>query len=346
MSRRINENDLEYKVAKFIKNNELINKGDKIVLAVSGGPDSLCMLNLFCYFKEKKIFDYEFVVAHINHMIREEAEQDAEFVKQFCMQRNIEFFCKNIDVEKIAKETKKGLEETGRKIRYDFFNKILTDKMFNKIAIAHNKNDVAETMFMNIFRGSGIGGLKGIEAFSGKYIRPLLECERFEIEQYCEKNRLNPRIDKTNFENLYTRNKIRNIVIPYIEKEFNPNIIQTMYRLSNLVQEEEKYINKVVSENYTEIMISEKIEQKSDNKNESKIVLSLKSFNKLESVIKSRMVLYTISRLVGNANGIEKVHIDDIIKLCENNVGNKFLTPNKYLKILVKNGQIYFIHKL
>ena len=95
MSRRINENDLEYKVAKFIKNNELINKGDKIVLAVSGGPDSLCMLNLFCYFKEKKIFDYEFVVAHINHMIREEAEQDAEFVKQFCMQRNIEFFCEN-----------------------------------------------------------------------------------------------------------------------------------------------------------------------------------------------------------------------------------------------------------
>ena len=248
-------------------------------------------------------------------------------------------------MKEIADKTRCGLEETGRKIRYDFFNKILTNKMFNKIAIAHNKNDVAETILMNIFRGSGITGLKGIEPISGQYIRPLLDCERLEIEQYCEKYNLNPRIDRTNFENLYTRNKIRNIVIPYIKKEFNPNIIQTMYRLSNLVQEEEKYINDVVAEKYTEIMILEDIEQKNILQSENKIILLLKKFNTLEKVIKSKVILYTISRLIGNSKGIEKVHIDDIIKLCENNIGNKYLMPNKNLKVLVKNGQIYFIHK-
>ena len=345
MSKRIDEKDLKYKVRKFIKDNELIKAGDKIVLAVSGGPDSLCMLDLFCYFKENKIFNFEFVVAHVNHMIRDEAEEDAEFVRNYCKQKNVEFYLENIDVKEIADKTRCGLEETGRKVRYDFFNKILTNKMFNKIAIAHNKNDVAETILMNIFRGSGITGLKGIEPISGQYIRPLLDCERLEIEQYCEKYNLNPRIDRTNFENLYTRNKIRNIVMPYIKKEFNPNIIQTMYRLSNLVQEEEKYINDVVAEKYTEIMILEDIEQKNILQSENKIILSLKKFNTLEKVIKSKVILYTISRLIGNSKGIEKVHIDDIIKLCDNNIGNKYLMPNKNLKVLVKNGQIYFIHK-
>ena len=187
MSKRIDEKDLKYKVRKFIKDNELIKAGDKIVLAVSGGPDSLCMLDLFCYFKENKIFNFEFVVAHVNHMIRDEAEEDAEFVRNYCKQKNVEFYLENIDVKEIADKTRCGLEETGRKVRYDFFNKILTNKMFNKIAIAHNKNDVAETILMNIFRGSGITGLKGIEPISGQYIRPLLDCERLEIEQYCEK---------------------------------------------------------------------------------------------------------------------------------------------------------------
>ena len=112
----------------------------------------------------------------------------------------------------------------------------------NKIAIAHNKNDKIETIIMNVIRGTGISGLKGIEAKRGKYIRPLIECERFEIENYCEQNKLNPRIDKTNFDNEYTRNKIRNVVIPYIKKEFNPNIIETIDRLSDVVNKEDLYI--------------------------------------------------------------------------------------------------------
>ena len=202
----------------------------------------------------------------------------------------------------------------------------------NKIAIAHNKNDKAETIIMNILRGTGINGLKGIEVKRDKYIRPLIECERNEIEDYCKKQNLNPRIDKSNFDNVYTRNKIRNIVIPYIKKEFNSNIVDTMDRLSALVAEEEEYIEKQVKKAYTYILLDEK---------ENEIALDLKQFNLQEKVIKSRIILYTLTRLFGSSKGIEMVHIEDILKLCNNNIGNKYLTPNKNLKIFIKKQKIY-----
>ena len=127
----------------------------------------------------------------------------------------------------------------------------------NKVAIAHNKNDKIETIIMHVLRGSGINGLIGIEPKRNIYIRPLIECERYEIESYCEEKNLNPRIDKTNFENIYTRNKIRNVAIPYIQKEFNPNIIQTIDRLSTLVSEEEEYMQHQVEGSYKNILIEE-----------------------------------------------------------------------------------------
>ena len=188
---------------------------------------------------------------------------------------------------------------------------------------------------MNVLRGSGIAGLRGIEPIkNNKYIRPLIECDRNEIEKYCEENNIEARIDKTNFENIYTRNKIRNIVIPYIKKDFNPNIIETIDRLSELIKENDDYLENLVKNKYKELIIEEK---------QKEFIMDLKKFNKEEKVIKSRILLYTISRLMGTTKGIEKIHIEDIIKLCENNIGNKYLTPNKNVKILLKNHKIYFI---
>lgn len=325
---------MEEKVLKTIKKFNLIEDRDKIVLAVSGGPDSISMLNILNNFKKEKILNFDFCVAHVNHMIRKEAKEDEMFVKAYCEKNDISFYSKSIDVKKLANNNKIGTEEAGRNARYEFFDEILRKTNSDRIAIAHNKNDKAETIIMNILRGSGISGLKGIEAKRGKYIRPLIECERFEIEKYCEEKNLKPRIDKTNFENIYTRNKIRNVVIPYIEKEFNPNIIETLNRLSEVVSDEENYIEKVVLNKFKEILI---------NARENEIVLDLKEFNNEEKVIKSRIVLYTITRLFGTSKEIAKVHIDDIIKLCSNNIGNKYLTPNKNIKVLVKDHNIYFI---
>ena len=313
----------------------LIKDGDKIVLGVSGGPDSICMLDMMRELKEEKNINFEIYVAHINHMIREEAINDEKYVQNYCLKHNIEFFVKRADVQKIANDKKIGTEEAGRKVRYDFFEEVLQKTGSNKIAIAHNKNDKIETIIMHLLRGSGLSGLKGIEPIrDNKYIRPLIECERQEIEQYCKNRKLQPRIDKTNFENEYTRNKIRNIVIPYIKKEFNPNIIQTLSRLSEVATDESNYIDLQTQKIYNKLLIEKKDKQ---------IILKLNEFNQQENVIQKRLVLKTIKELNGSTDRIEKIHIEDIIKLCANNIGNKYLTPNKNLKILVKDKKIFFI---
>lgn len=314
---------------------DLIKDGDKIVLGVSGGPDSMCMLDMMRELKEEKNIDFKIYVAHINHMIRKEAIDDEKYVQDYCKKYNIEFYVKRADVQKIANDKKIGTEEAGRKVRYAFFEEVLQKTGSNKIAIAHNKNDKIETIIMHLLRGSGLSGLKGIEPIrDNKYIRPLLECEREEIEQYCEKKNLHPRIDKTNFENEYTRNKIRNIVIPYIKKEFNPNIIQTLSRLSEVAKDESNYVELQTQKTYNKLLIE---------KTDKQIVLNLKKFNQEENVIQKRLILKSIKDLNGSTDRIEKIHIEDIVKLCNNNVGNKYLTPNKNLKVLVKDKKIFFI---
>ena len=366
---------LEKEVLTTIKKYNMINKGDKVVIGVSGGPDSITLLNVLNKFKEK--LNIKIYVAHINHSIRKEADEETEYVREFCKKIDVEFFFKKIDVESEAKKLKIGTEEAGRNIRYAFFEEVAEKVGANKIATAHNSNDNAETVLMNIIRGTSISGLKGIEKMrDNKFIRPLIETTRATIEKYCKTEKLNPRYDKSNKENIYTRNKIRNLLIPYIQKEFNPNIIEGINRLSNIAEEEECFINSMVEEEYKRIVIVEKnnntkpnntnyIVQKSKKQNANNIIekiekdvittniakteeeeiraiLNLKEFNELDNVIKSRLILYTISKLYGGAVGIEKIHIDDIIKLCENNIGNKYLTPRKGIKIYVKKGKIFF----
>lgn len=321
------------KVIRTIKKYNLINKRDKIVLGVSGGPDSISMLDILNSIKDE--MGFEIYVVHVNHLIRTEAIDDEKYVEEYCKRNNIEFFAKRIEVLKIADTQKIGTEEAGRKARYEFFEEIYSKVGANKIAIAHNKNDKVETIIMHLLRGSGLSGLKGIEPIrNNKYIRPLIECERSEIEKYCEENNLNPRIDKTNFENEYTRNKIRNIVIPYIKKEFNPNIIETLDRLSEVATDESDYIDRQVQKTYNKIFVEKK---------EKQIILKWKEFNLQEKIIKSRLILYTIKELMGSTEGIEKIHIESIIKLCDNNIGNKYFTPNKKIKILVNDKKIFFI---
>ena len=198
---------------------------------------------------------------------------------------------------------------------------------------------------MNILRGSGIAGLKGLDPIrENKFIKPLLEISREEIEAYCEENRLAPRIDKSNNENIYTRNKVRNSVIPYIKKEFNPNILKTINRLSEVATEENEYLDKITIQAFNEINVGAISEGNLEkNKETETITLNLKKFNNLELVIKRRLILYTINELLGTIDGIEKINIDDIIKMCSKNIGNKYLMPTKKIKILVKKGKIFFM---
>ena len=327
---------LKEKVLKTIKKFNLINKNDKIICGVSGGPDSICMLNILNDLK--KDLKFEIIVCHVNHLIREEAILDEEYVVNYCKNNGIKCYVKRIDVKNYANNNKQGTEEAGRNVRYQFFEEIFQKENANKIAIAHNRNDKIETIIMNMLRGTGVSGIKGIEPIrENKYIRPLIETERIDIERDCNDHNLEPRIDKTNFINDCTRNKIRNIVIPYIKKEFNPNIVNTIDRLSCVIEEENRFLEKKVANLFNEIKIKE---------SDGFIVLNLKEFNKQDLVIKKRLIIYAINKTIGNAQNIEKVNIDDIIKLCEKNIGNKYLMPNKNIKILVNKNQIFFESKM
>lgn len=226
---------LKEKILKTIKTYDLIEKGDKVVVGVSGGPDSICLVNLLLDIqKDQKIdLDFEMVVAHVNHMIRKDAGDDEKFVEDYCKKNKIPFIAKTIDVLKIANQEKMGTEEAGRKARYLFFEEVLKHERATKIATAHTKCDQAETVLMNLIRGTGLVGIKGIQAKRDEiFIKPLLEISREEVEGYCREKKLQPRYDKTNDENIYTRNKIRNLLLPLLQEEFNPNIIETLCRLS------------------------------------------------------------------------------------------------------------------
>ena len=331
---------LENKVKTTIKKYDLIKNGDNIVVGVSGGPDSMTLLNVLINLKEE--LNLKITVAHINHMIREEAEEETKYVENFCKEKNIECFIKREKVEELAKDNRVGTEEAGRAVRYAFFDEVLEKVKANKIATAHNANDNAETVLMNIIRGSGTSGLKGIEPIrENKYIRPLIECNRDEIEQYCEEKKLQPKIDKSNAENIYTRNKIRNLLLPYIKDNFNPNIITSLNRLSEVALMENQFIEKKVKEAYKEVLLEEKLGNAALQR-KNIVILDLKKFNKLDLVIKNRLMLYTIGRVLGTSQNIEKVHIEDLVKLCKNNIGNKYLTPNKNIKVMVNQGKIYF----
>ena len=330
------------RILNTINKYELIKKGDNIVVGVSGGPDSMTLLNALINIKNTTNLDFTITVAHVNHGIRKEADEETEYVLNFCRERNIECFIKKEKVEELAKKSKIGTEEAGRNLRYAFFNEVAIKVNANKIDTAHNSNDNAETVLMNIIRGSGMEGLKGIEPIrDNKFIRPLIECTSNEIEQYDKKENLHPKIDKTNMENIYTRNKTRNLLIPYIQANFNPNIVSSLNRLSELARTENEYIKNQTIENYKKIVIEEHLGNE-NVKGNNVVILNLKSFNKLDIVIKNRIMLYTIDRVLKNHQNVEKVNVEDLVKLCANNIGNKYLTPNKNIKVSVGKRKNYF----
>ena len=330
MAKRIDK--IEEQFLKTIKENKLIKENEVIVVGVSGGPDSITLLECLKKYQEKLKIK-KIIVAHMNHLIRKDSTEDEQYVQNYCSKNNITFYAKRIDVEKLAKDQKMGTEETGRKVRYEFFNEIMEKEKATKIAIAHNMNDNAETVLLNLIRGTGMYGLEGIQPIEyGKYIKPLINCKKSEIEKYCEKNNLNPRIDSTNKENIYTRNKIRNIIIPEVEK-INPNLIKSLQRTTEIIKEENLYIEKEVQNQYKKIA----------NINKKVINFNLKEIKKEDTAIQKRIINKAILELSKKQKNISKVNIDDIIKMINKNIGNKTIQINKNIKILIKNKKIFIM---
>ncbi len=323
---------LKEKVLNTIKKYKMINENDKkILVGVSGGFDSTCLLYLLNELKD--MYGYSLCIAHINHCLRDNAILDEQYVIDLGKKLSIPVFTKKYDIEKISKENKISIETAGRNARYEFFEEIAKKENCDKIALAHNANDNVETIFLNMFRGTGLTGLRGIRKVRDeKYIRPIIEVTRKEIEQYLNENKIEARLDESNLTDEYSRNKIRNVIIPYIEENFNENIINTINRMSELVIQDDDYIIKKVNEEFDKNVI------KKDNLN---IVINGKNISKLEINIQKRLIIKCIEKLFNNSLEISQININDIVKLNNNNVGNKYLTFKK-LKVYINKGKLQF----
>ena len=223
-----------------IEKYKLLQNGDKVIVALSGGADSVTLLDMLNSVKE--IYNLTIYASHINHGLRgEEADRDENFCKILCKKYNTELFVKKADIKTLAKEQKISEELCGRNVRYSYFEE-LSQKLGAKIATAHTASDNIETLLFNITRGSSVTGAGAITPKRGNIIRPLIMLTREDIEQYCEQNNLEYVTDSTNLTDDYTRNKIRHQVIPVL-KQINPQLELSAFHFSESARETAEYIN-------------------------------------------------------------------------------------------------------
>ena len=230
------------KFEQFSQKKELISKNDQIVVAVSGGLDSVTLL--FCLQKLKKQLRLELLIAHLNHCLREEeSDLDEKFVKELAENYGEKFISEKIDVKSYAKKQSLSIETAAREVRYQFFEKVCEQFQFTKIATGHQANDQAETVLQSLIRGSGWRGVGGIPVKRGEIIRPLLFAYREDLEKMAGLANLNFRTDQSNYSLDFQRNKIRHKIIPVIKKDFNPQISRKLNEFSQIFKEGDKYLN-------------------------------------------------------------------------------------------------------
>ena len=293
------------KVKAYMEEYQMVNENDTIVAGVSGGADSVCLFLLleeYCKQKNAKL-----VAVHLNHKIREEAWKDAEYVKELCEEFGVPLHLFEEDVEAYAKQNGIGTEEAGRIARYRFFEQVLTEYGgHGKIAVAHHKGDLAETVLFHLFRGSGISGLTGMMPVRGNIIRPLLNVTREEIEQFLLEKGRNWCIDSTNQENTYTRNKLRNVVLPYAEKEICP---QASVHVANAAKELTQ-INELLDE-----MTAEALKETVVFESDDEAVVLTEPFLQKHEVIRKQIILRVLEYLTPARRDIGLVHVNDVLSL-------------------------------
>lgn len=291
-------------------------------MGLSGGADSVCLLDVLNRLSEE--FLLKITAIHIHHGIRgKEADRDMEFAKNICKERNIEFKTFYYDVPSYAKDNGLSEEEAGRKLRYETFFKEADGK---KIAVAHNLNDNVETFIHNVCRGSGLTGLTGIKPVAGKIIRPLLCLERKEIENYLEKEKILFINDSTNFEEDYTRNKIRLNVIPYLQQNINNKTVEHINETEIELAETEEYLDKVSNALCEKIFVEA----------EKCIFAKKEEFAKLDLFMRKRLIRIVIEKIAGKLKDITRVNVNAVSELVDKQSGKYLMLP---YNIIVRTEQ-------
>lgn len=304
------------KVKKYVEQFKMLSDNDRVVIGVSGGADSMCLFSMLLLLKEE--YNLTLYVVHVNHNIRgSEAKEDENFVVDYCREHEIHVHVVSENVKELAIKNGWSEEEAGRNVRYQAFYEECEKHNCNKIAIAHNKNDNAETVLFHLLRGSGVHGMTGIRPQRDKIIRPLLNSTRFEIEEYLRKNNIPFHVDATNFLEDYTRNKIRLTMLPYAEREINAKAMEHIVSMAEQLTEVADFIDMVTLKAYEEVV----------HENQDGYEIILKEFLKLDHAIQKSLIRKVIFLRIKQLKDIQEGHIMDIIALTNKQVGKHIHLP-------------------
>ncbi len=289
---------------KYISDNNLIKSGDKVLLGVSGGIDSMVMTHLFLQ------AGYQIGIAHCNFSLRGgESDKDEEMVRKYTTENNIPFYSIRFDTKGIAEKTGLSVQMAARELRYNWFEEIRNQNNFDQIAVGHNLNDNTETIMINLVRGTGIKGLTGMRPSAHRIIRPLLFTTRQEIVKYCMEHKIIFREDKSNAETKYTRNKIRHLVIPVL-KEINPSIEATLNETAERFSEVDQIVSEYIKET------DRKISEKKGN-------ASVFNISQLKTLIHNKTIIYELF----SPYGLSGLLLNDLLKIINGRTGRYILTP-------------------
>ena len=316
---------------KTVKKYNMLSSGDTVIAGVSGGADSLALLCLLCEAAPR--FGINIHVVHINHRLRgKDADGDQAFVENFCRTRNIPCTSYIYEVEQYAAENGLSCEEAGRALRYASFERIAKTYSSPKIATAHHLSDNCETVLHNILRGSGTTGLAGIRPVRGIYIRPLIETSRSEIEEYLRSNNIEWRTDETNFHAIYTRNKIRLELIPYLKNNYNISIESAINRLSGLCREDDDYLHICAAREFSECCSTDE---------NGAVKMDKHKFKSLHTAIKRRLLRYVLEYMKIPLKDVHMTHIDDCIKFLETAQSGSFFRISACNIVMQQSGALF-----
>lgn len=317
------------RVKVTLKKYKLINKNDKIVIGVSGGPDSVALLYLLNSLKKELKINLH--IAHLDHGLRKDSFKDREFVCGLAEKLRLPITASQINIKQLARYG--SLEEIARNARLGFLFKVAKDIKANKIALGHNLDDQSETVLMRILRGAGLYGLSGIlpkRNISGYImIRPLIEIRRPDIEAYLKRKKIKPRRDTSNLEDIYFRNKIRNKLLPLLEKEYNKNIKEVFSSLAQSAGADYDYL----------IERAQRLLKGSDKK------ISLKKISKLHPSILRLILRLMITNIKGDTRRIEFRHIKEIEDLIFSRPVNSVVDLPQGISVIKKKRTLCFYRR-
>lgn len=297
-------------VSLFVQKYQMIKPKDKILVGVSGGPDSVALLHILWVLREELKISLH--VAHLNHLLRaEDARADALFVQDLAEKLNLPCTVENVDVRIFQKETGLCLQEAAREARFNFFERESRRLQADKVALGHHADDQAETILFNFLRGSGVGGLAGILPGRGIYIRPLLEVRRRQIEDYCRSCSLPVRLDLSNLKAVYTRNRIRLHLLPMLEQEYNPQLTSALVRLGNICREEDTYLEQQAWKVYHKIVSEE---------NEGALIFHKESLLAQPLFLRRRILRLAWQQVSGETKELSYAHVERLLAMLQNGV--------------------------